>query len=39
MFTGRVLLDVSKEMKTRLLAQEVTPPLSARNIGIVFDSA
>ena len=29
----------SKCFPTRLLAQEVTPPPSARNLGIVFDSA
>ena len=29
----------SKCLPTKLLAQEVTPSLSARNLGVVFDSA
>ena len=31
--------NFSKSFPTRLLAQEVTPSPSARNLGIVFDSA
>ena len=44
--TGFVLIGskvhrekISKWFPTRLLAQEVTPSPSARNLGIVFDSA